>query len=198
MGVYVFRSKCGRYIKVGHFAGADAWGRVAFRGFHSCAHPRELDRALDATDVELAAWYPDLGTRDEHAVHRIANDFAGVGRWPPCVGEWHDARACEVVLAELQRRSKCEQSMHDSCDLDAVRRAGPRRVRKAGPSNSNSSPNTSHPRNCRGKKKKDRRSRAARGNANGNDNVSNSKALPQYAFLNDSESEHEGPRGLAD
>ena len=85
MGIYVFASLTQPWFKVGHHRVTErrpnVYFRVAGRGFHSCRHPPQLTR-LGMDDLELVAWYPDLTSRQERALHR-ANAAQGVGEWYP-------------------------------------------------------------------------------------------------------------------
>ena len=125
--MYAFRSKHADYVKVGHHAGGDAWERVAFRGFNSCVVPRELRGRTDAHDLELVAWFPTLGRRDEGAVHRRRRGKNGVG-------EWHAAsKFFEEALPELAKRDCAaggDGSHHEECRLEEVLRRGKRHVRR--------------------------------------------------------------------
>ena len=112
MGVYVFRSIHGDYVKVGHHKGDDAWERVAFRGFHSCVVPRELGDRVNRGDLELLAWYPRLTRKDERTVHRAFQVGA--------VGEWHCSADSEAILALARTLNGNSESEHESCDLDRV------------------------------------------------------------------------------
>lgn len=81
MGVYVFTSLHLSLIKVGHYSRANAWSRVAHRGFHSCLCPRELGGRVDLPDLELLYWFPDLTPKDEKRIHKLLADFAVIGEW---------------------------------------------------------------------------------------------------------------------
>lgn len=77
MGVYIFKSKHGPYIKVGHYQGRNAWSRVAHRGFYSCVCPEEIRDRVSVNDLELVAWFPELTKKEERMIktkwrkHRI-------------------------------------------------------------------------------------------------------------------------------
>lgn len=94
MGVYIFRSRHAPWIKVGHHrvtpSRPNVYYRVAGRGFYSCVHPRELRGRLALRDLELVAWYPALGRRDERQLHRAAPQGA--------VGEFHRLHDLEALL----------------------------------------------------------------------------------------------------
>lgn len=70
MGVYIFRSRHGPYIKVGHYSGDNAYSRVAHRGFYSCSCPGEIRDRVSVGDLELMAWFPNLTRREETSVKR--------------------------------------------------------------------------------------------------------------------------------
>ena len=94
MGVYIFRCKHGPWIKVGHHRVTprrpNVFFRVARRGFYSCIHPTELKGRLSMEDVELVAWYPTLGRREERALHRLSR----LGS----VGEFHRLSDLDKLL----------------------------------------------------------------------------------------------------
>lgn len=85
MGVYIFRSTRGDWIKIGHHkltpSRPNVYYRIARRGFHSCVHPTELAAFLDAEHFELVRWYPSLGRRDETHAHRAC--LASCGEFHP-------------------------------------------------------------------------------------------------------------------
>jgi len=91
MGVYVFESKHDKFIKVGHYKGENAWRRIApKRGFHSTAHPEELNGKIGPTDFFLRFWFPDLGTKDETNLH------SKLKRWK-VRGEWYEISALSEI-----------------------------------------------------------------------------------------------------
>jgi hypothetical protein len=100
MGVYIFQSKCGRWIKIGHHkitaSRPNVYFRVARRGFHSCVHPRELAGRLDEADFELVRWYPTLGRRDETIAHRGCPSVA--------CGEFHPLSDLDDAIRILDSR----------------------------------------------------------------------------------------------
>jgi hypothetical protein len=106
MGVYVFQSKHGPFIKVGHFKGQNAWRRIApLRGFYSTSHPIELKGKLDPTDFELMYWFPELGTADESRIHHQLRNFR-------IIGEWYRLTA----LSEVKKLVPFE-NLADSCNF---------------------------------------------------------------------------------
>jgi hypothetical protein len=99
MGVYIFRSLFGPWIKVGSYVcrgrrpSDNPWYRVARRGFHSITHPSQLQGpALSAEGLELVVWYPNIGRREEGAIHRAFSDDS--------VGEFHKASE-EGLIVEM-------------------------------------------------------------------------------------------------
>ena len=82
MGVYVFESKYDKFIKVGHYKGENAWGRIApKRGFNSTAYPEELRGKTAPKDFFLRFWFPDLGTKDEKKLHSKLKQWRVIGEW---------------------------------------------------------------------------------------------------------------------
>ena len=79
MGVYGFR--VGRWLKVGHYKGANPWSRVSNRGFSSCVCPNEIAHLVSkeqATEFNLEMWYPTCEPKHERKAR------SGL----KCVGEW--------------------------------------------------------------------------------------------------------------
>lgn len=124
MGVYVFRSKHAPFVKVGHYKGCDAWGRVARRGFRSCVCPAQIRGRVGCDDLELLGWFPSLSPRHEKAAHRILR-AAGHG----AAGEWFHASAAVVALGHLSTLCADEAA---GCSLERAC-AAPARRRKAEP-----------------------------------------------------------------
>jgi hypothetical protein len=82
MGVYIFRSKRGPYIKVGHYAGQNAYSRVAHRGFYSCVCPYDIQTCVSIDDLDLIGWFPNLTTKEERGVKRQWKSVR-IGEWFP-------------------------------------------------------------------------------------------------------------------
>ena len=105
MGIYVFASKHGPFVKVGHYKGQNAWSRIAHRGFRSCVCPKELKEQVMVDDMELVAWFPSLTTKWERVVKQV---------FRPYVGEWyHDKQKTGIVnflslQEENQAKSCCK------------------------------------------------------------------------------------------
>ncbi len=94
MGVYVFESKHGNYIKLGHYKGTNAWKRIApQRGFYSTNYPTDLIGKVGPYDFFLIYWYADLGTKDESRLHQKLKSWK-------VVGEWYDIEA-KLVIPKL-------------------------------------------------------------------------------------------------
>jgi hypothetical protein len=68
MGIYIYQSLHGPYIKVGHYSGQNAYSRVAHRGFYSCVCPTKIKTKVSIDDLELLAWFPSLTKKEERAV----------------------------------------------------------------------------------------------------------------------------------
>lgn len=110
MGVYVYRSLHAAYVKVGHYAGKNAWSRVAHRGFYSCNRPAALGERISVDDVELVAWYPHLTRQDERDVKK---------KWQiqRRRTEWYPAELEADILAFLDAR---DNDAHTSCSKAAA------------------------------------------------------------------------------
>ena len=115
MGVYIFESKHRPYIKVGHYAGQNAWSRVAHRGFHSCAHPTDLTQ-LECTDIELVAWFPAYTKEDEVAVKRLFKTHRVRAYGRPT--EWYEASVLPAIRAFLGSRGGVNSA--SACSLTAA------------------------------------------------------------------------------
>jgi len=81
MGVYVFQSKHGPYLKIGHYSKSNAWSRIAHRGFSSCIHPKELRNRVTVHDMELVYWFPERTTKDEKSMHKLLAAYRVCGEW---------------------------------------------------------------------------------------------------------------------
>jgi len=107
MGVYVYRSLRAGYIKVGHYAGKNAWSRVAHRGFYSCKRPASLTQ-VSVEDVDLVAWFPHLTKLDERAIKKKWRvDRQGT--------EWYPVSLQEAILSFLGQRDNDE---HGACSKE--------------------------------------------------------------------------------
>lgn len=116
MGVYIFKSVHGPYIKIGHYMGQNAYSRVAHRGFGSCVCPDGLENKVSAHDVELVAWFPSQTKKTEQTIKRkwrtsrIKNsEWMPDHLLPQVMGflealEPNKACQCDPVAAALTRR----------------------------------------------------------------------------------------------
>lgn len=108
MGVYIFRSRNGPFIKVGHYAGHNAYSRVAHRGFYSCVCPPAIRDRVSVEDLELMAWFPRLTRKDECTVKR---------KWKTvrvCKSEWYPEEILSEIMTFLCGLDTNEMA---SCDL---------------------------------------------------------------------------------
>ena len=112
MGVYIFQSKHGDWIKIGHHkitsSRPNVYFRVARRGFHSCIHPPELRKHLNEIDFELVRWYPTLGRRDETIAHRTCKER---------YGEFHPLSDLEEAIRVLDARGVSKPVSREERDL---------------------------------------------------------------------------------
>lgn len=106
MGVYVFKSKHGPYIKIGHYSKSNAWSRIAHRGFRSCIHPKELRDKVMVHDMELVYWFPNRTTKDEKALHRTLKQYQVCGEW--------FSNEVVVLIPTLWN----DENEHDSCSKE--------------------------------------------------------------------------------
>jgi hypothetical protein len=111
MGVYIFRSRHGPYIKVGHYTGQNAYSRVAHRGFYSCACPREIRDRVSVGDIELVAWFPSLSRKDETTVKKQWK----TERLPK--SEWYPDTCMDSIRTFLAAK---EPDQKEACDLAAA------------------------------------------------------------------------------
>lgn len=108
MGVYIFRSFHGPFIKVGHYAGKNAFCRVAHRGFSSCVCPKELRGRVAMEDMELLAWYPMLDRKMERMVKTRWRKHRIYGK-----SEWFPVQQLEEIKAFLDDKGV---DMVHTCD----------------------------------------------------------------------------------
>ena len=106
MGVYIFRSKHDRFIKVGHYAGQNAYSRVAHRGFYSCVCPRTIRERVSMEDLELVAWFPRLTTREERGVKKQWKGHR--------IGEWFPLECLEPIREFLAGKDTDESHLCDA------------------------------------------------------------------------------------
>jgi len=112
MGVYIYQSCHGPWIKVGHYSGQNAYSRVAHRGFGSCVCPRDIRDRVSIEDVELLAWFPMLTQKDEAAVKKKWKDDRVYGK-----SEWFPQSRLEEIRAFLierggeDRAKECDRQM---------------------------------------------------------------------------------------
>lgn len=104
MGVYIFLSRHGPFIKVGHYKGKNAWSRVAHRGFYSCVCPVEIRNRVSVEDLELLAWFPDLNRATEAMIKKRfkGERIYGKSEWFPlyCLDQ------IQTILTELGEDQK--------------------------------------------------------------------------------------------
>ena len=118
MGVYIFASTRGPFIKVGHYKGANAWSRVAHRGFSSCVCPPAIRDTVSVEDLCLRAWFPRLSTKEERAVktrwraHRLCGGKS----------EWFPACLYDEIYAFLATMDDSDLTLCDQTQARATRR----------------------------------------------------------------------------
>ncbi|NDE17315.1 hypothetical protein EBZ80_20530 [bacterium] len=118
MGVYIFQSTRGPYIKVGHYKGTNAWSRVAHRGFSSCVCPPAIRDAVSIEHLRLHAWFPRLSTKDERAVktrwraHRLCGGKS----------EWFPEHLLDEIYAFLTTLDESDLTLCDQAQACATRR----------------------------------------------------------------------------
>jgi hypothetical protein len=81
MGVYVFQSKHGPYLKIGHYSKSNAWSRISNRGFKSILHPFALTGKVSVDDFELVYWNENMNTKDEKRLHQLCACHKVIGEW---------------------------------------------------------------------------------------------------------------------
>ena len=111
MGVYVFKSKHGPYLKIGHYAKLNAWSRIAHRGFSSCIHPKELRGKVTVHDMELVYWFPERTTKDEKSLHKALALYR-------LSGEWFSTNAIDVIptlWSDINQAGSC--SKEEACSI---------------------------------------------------------------------------------
>lgn len=108
MGVYIYRSFHAPYIKVGHYAGQNAFCRIAHRGFYSCVCPREIRDRVSIEDMELIAWYPKLDKKMERLVKSKWRKWRIYGK-----SEWFPVGMLDQIKTFLDEK---DTDMSHTCD----------------------------------------------------------------------------------
>jgi hypothetical protein len=108
MGIYIFKSKHGPLIKVGHVKADNPWKRVAGRGFFSCVCPPSLQGKVYMGDLELCKWYPNLSISEEKHFHSKM-------KWNNICGEWYDSKYIDQFVEYFNKldNSKTESKTKD-------------------------------------------------------------------------------------
>lgn len=104
--MYIFTSKHGPYIKVGHYSKNNAWSRIAHRGFNSCICPTVIKGKVMVDDMQLLAWFPKLDKSYEKKV------LAKFTKERVC-GEWYVSSAAEQIKEFL---ATFDTDSADQCD----------------------------------------------------------------------------------
>lgn len=112
MGVYIFRSRRGPFIKVGHYARENVYSRVAHRGFSSCVVPRELRGRVGVEDLELMAWFPCLTRKEEREVKTRWKEDRIYGK-----SEWFPESRLEPIRSFLAEK---DEDRAGDCCLEAA------------------------------------------------------------------------------
>lgn len=109
MGIYIFSSKHGPFIKVGHYKGQNAWSRIAHRGFYSCVCPMEIRNRVSVEDLELVAWFPNLTKKNESMIKKKFNDdrIYGKSEWFPQF-RLQDIRSF-IEIMDADKKEICDQ-----------------------------------------------------------------------------------------
>jgi len=110
MGVYIFKSIHGPYIKVGHYKGLNAWSRIAHRGFYSCVCPNDIRDRVSVQDMELCAWFPNLTKKEERMVKTKWKLFRIYQK-----SEWFPDHLYHDILTFLTGLDECDLSL---CNLE--------------------------------------------------------------------------------
>lgn len=108
MGVYIYQSLRGPYIKVGHYKGKNAYSRVAHRGFYSCICPAEIKEQVSIEDLELMAWFPNLTKKEERMVKTKWKEYRiDKSEWFP-LEKITEIKQCLETLDQDQKESCCK------------------------------------------------------------------------------------------
>ena len=117
MGVYVFRSFHGPYIKVGHYSGNNAFSRVAHRGFSSCVCPQEIQDRVSIHDLELIAWFPKQTRKTEQHIKKQWKKDLIYGK-----SEWLPSHKLGEVLRHLETLEHNQAHLCDPFEAILTRR----------------------------------------------------------------------------
>jgi hypothetical protein len=99
MGIYIFESKHGPYIKIGHHIGIDPYKRISSRGFYSCICPQDIKTKVSHEDLILRNWFPRLTNGDERLFHREM-------KWKRICGEWYNSQDYSYFSEYLKKLSE--------------------------------------------------------------------------------------------
>lgn len=109
----MFESKHGPFIKVGHYAGTNAYSRVAHRGFYSCVCPREIQTRVSLEDLILVAWHPGLTKKEERFIKTKWKAFRIFK------SEWFPLEKKEEILAYL---SALDADQKETCCMETAQK----------------------------------------------------------------------------
>jgi predicted DNA-binding protein YlxM (UPF0122 family) len=99
MGIYIFESKHGPYIKIGHHIGIDPYKRISSRGFYSCICPQDIKTKVSHEDLILRNWFPRLTNGDERFFHKEM-------KWKRMCGEWYNSQDYSYFSEYLKKLSE--------------------------------------------------------------------------------------------
>jgi len=99
VGIYIFKSKTGPYLKVGHTKRKNPWDRIeAHGGFASNLNPPGIRGKIGTSDLLLVGWYPHGSVEKELAFHRLYASEAVAGEWYSSDLEEHFKAVFRVIF----------------------------------------------------------------------------------------------------
>jgi len=98
---------------MGHYAGQNAWSRVAHRGFYSCVCPKSIAQQVSAEDVELLAWFPNLDRKTESHIKKKWKSSRIYGK-----SEWFPLECYDAIYEELLSQ---DHNCLEMCDFEKAK-----------------------------------------------------------------------------
>ncbi len=107
MGIYIYKSIYIDAIKIGHYSKANAWSRVAHRGFNSCRCPEQLKGKVNIEDLHLLYWYPSLTMKEEQSLHNRLDEYR-------ICGEWYPSAVIDVITSIIKEENKATECSREA------------------------------------------------------------------------------------
>ncbi len=103
MGVYIFKHKNNKYIKLGHHKSENPYMRLLNGGFSSNICPDELKNNVYYNDMELLYWFENANIEIEKSIHKIYKDSI--------IGEWYNIEFLNEILEIIKCKGGIESEI---------------------------------------------------------------------------------------